>query len=198
MQPEKAGTTSETPYNSYTDPRALLKFPDGQRIDYIMYWSKENVLVETVDCCNPLPPRVGSCPFSYSDHEAVCSKLRITANSASKIESLQGLVDSLEESLQVLNLSLERLSQSRTNYLFKFGFCLILMLLLSCPESTDFLKSYIYIIFNTFHILTVLVSGYFFAMATMWHRIEYNAITAVKSAMSIRLKNQMQLMTKGN
>lgn len=190
-QPEKEGTTSETPYNSYTDVGALNKYPDGQRIDYIFYCSKENVLVETVDCCNPLPPRVGNQSFSYSDHEAVCTKLKITTDSNSKIETSNKLTELLEETMQVLNVSLEKLSSNRANYLIKLGFCLILILVIPrSVETIDFPKLLINLMYNTFRVLIILASGYFFAMATMWNRIERNAITAVKSAITTRLKNQ--------
>jgi len=183
--------TSETPYNSYTDVGALHKFPDGQRIDYIMYCSKENVLVETVDCCNPFPSRIGDLQFSYSDHEAVCTKLRITVDSMLKIDASHNLIDSLEESMQVLDMCLEKLSQTQASYLIKFGFCLMFLLVLPrSVETTEFSKSFINMIYIIFHIMTILVSGYFFAMATVWNRIERYAITAVKSAISTRLKNK--------
>ena len=108
-----------------------------------------------------------------------------------KIDASHNLIDSLEESMQVLDMCLEKLSQTQASYLIKFGFCLMFLLVLPrSVETTEFSKSFINMIYIIFHIMTILVSGYFFAMATVWNRIERYAITAVKSAISTRLKNK--------
>ena len=93
------GMTSETPFNSYTPASSLTKFPHGRRIDYIMCCSKDNLKVDTIDCYNPLPSRVEGRGFSYSDHEAVCSVLRITPN---LIQGQQDLVREVEPTREVL------------------------------------------------------------------------------------------------
>ena len=171
--------TSETPQNSYTAIESLRKFPDGQRIDYIMYLSKHNVSVETVDCYNPLPTRVENRLFSYSDHEAVCTTLRVTVNSSGDMNAKcepqledSCFTESLQDSLVVFDISLEKLSRNRARYLWKFGFCLMLVL---CLPLTNFILSAI-------HIMMILSAGYFCIMATAWNRIELHAIISAKLA----------------
>lgn len=70
--------TCETPNNSYSSPVALKTNPSGKRIDYICFKGKGGVAVKTVSSDVPWPHRVPDELFSYSDHEAVVAKLRIT------------------------------------------------------------------------------------------------------------------------
>jgi hypothetical protein len=58
----KGGETCATPYNTYTAAWERNDFPNGKRIDYIMYSSGPNTKARAVECSLPLPVRI---PSSY-------------------------------------------------------------------------------------------------------------------------------------
>ncbi|KAH8319494.1 hypothetical protein KR067_011372, partial [Drosophila pandora] len=70
--------TNECEHNSYTSPRALAKNPQGIRIDHIFVRGGDEVNAEIVEYTLPLPHRVPGEKFSFSDHEAVLAKLKLT------------------------------------------------------------------------------------------------------------------------
>lgn len=69
--------TCETARNSYSSPVSLKQYPYGKRIDYIIYKGGQNVRVSALTLETPWPDRVPGQPFSYSDHEAVVTRMRI-------------------------------------------------------------------------------------------------------------------------
>jgi len=71
--------TNECGRNSYTSPRALEKNPLGIRIDHIFVRGADHINAEIVEYTLPFPERVPGQKFSYSDHEAVLAKLRLTS-----------------------------------------------------------------------------------------------------------------------
>lgn len=74
--------TNEIPSNSYSSSAQLKTNPFGKRIDYICFKSKYGVSVKTISSEVPWPNRVPNESFSYSDHEAVVAKLRITKSTS--------------------------------------------------------------------------------------------------------------------
>ncbi|XP_023170648.2 putative neutral sphingomyelinase [Drosophila hydei] len=70
--------TNECSRNSYTSSRALIKNPLGIRIDHIFVRGADNIKADIIDYTLPFPDRVPGQKFSYSDHEAVLAKLRLT------------------------------------------------------------------------------------------------------------------------
>lgn len=76
--------TNECGRNSYTSARALAKNPLGIRIDHIFVRGADHIKAEIVEYSLPFPERVPGQKFSYSDHEAVLAKLRLTRLSAAQ------------------------------------------------------------------------------------------------------------------
>jgi sphingomyelin phosphodiesterase 2 len=74
---DEGGETCDCPTNSFAHPTSVTEYPNGKRIDYIMYQPGPNVMCETVHCSLPLPNRVPGKRFSFSDHEAVTATLRM-------------------------------------------------------------------------------------------------------------------------
>ncbi|XP_032599156.1 putative neutral sphingomyelinase [Drosophila grimshawi] len=70
--------TNECARNSYTSKRALAKNPLGIRIDHIFVRSADHIQAEIAEYTLPFPDRVPGQKFSYSDHEAVLAKVRLT------------------------------------------------------------------------------------------------------------------------
>ncbi len=91
------GETCETPQNSFAHPRSLSDWPDGKRIDYIMYAAGPNVHAEAVDCELPLPNRVPGKSFSFSDHEAVTATIRLTRKNGGTGGRMQSVHDFCRE-----------------------------------------------------------------------------------------------------
>ncbi|XP_017862993.1 PREDICTED: putative neutral sphingomyelinase [Drosophila arizonae] len=70
--------TNECSRNSYTSASALAKNPLGIRIDHIFVRGADNIKADIIEYTLPFPERVPGQKFSYSDHEAVLAKLRLT------------------------------------------------------------------------------------------------------------------------
>ncbi|XP_034656692.1 putative neutral sphingomyelinase [Drosophila subobscura] len=70
--------TNECDHNSYTSARALSRNPRGIRIDHIFVRGGDNINAEIVEYTLPLPDRVPGQKFSFSDHEAVLAKLKLS------------------------------------------------------------------------------------------------------------------------
>ncbi|TDG47170.1 hypothetical protein AWZ03_006435 [Drosophila navojoa] len=70
--------TNECSRNSYTSASALAKNPLGIRIDHIFVRGADNIKADIIEYTLPFPERVPGQKFSFSDHEAVMAKLRLT------------------------------------------------------------------------------------------------------------------------
>uniref|UniRef100_A0A914CZA4 sphingomyelin phosphodiesterase n=1 Tax=Acrobeloides nanus TaxID=290746 RepID=A0A914CZA4_9BILA len=70
------GMTCDRPDNCYTNKHQLKRWPEGKRIDYIMYQSgkKHIELVECLTCLDKIP---GS-KLNYSDHIGLHAKFKIS------------------------------------------------------------------------------------------------------------------------
>ncbi|XP_030372724.1 putative neutral sphingomyelinase [Scaptodrosophila lebanonensis] len=77
--------TNECGRNSYTSKRSLAKNPLGIRIDHIFVRGADHIKAHIVDYTLPFPERVPGEKFSYSDHEAVLAKLRLTHITADSV-----------------------------------------------------------------------------------------------------------------
>ena len=190
------GMTSETPHNSYTQAKRLEQCPNGARIDYVMYCNRPGLKVETIECFNPLPSRVGGFEFSYSDHEAVCSKLRVVQqistddedeNNQSITEELKR--DSLNEALQLFDNALKKLSRDGRNYWLLFVGILILLISLPTVGDASGGGGPLRYILAAFRLATTLVDVYCLIMATVWNRIERHGILSGKLAVAIQLES---------
>ncbi|CAK9804754.1 Putative neutral sphingomyelinase [Anthophora plagiata] len=97
--------------NSYTSSKLARKFPEGKRIDHILYKSKNNVKIEVTNFQHPLPKLVPHKNFSYSDHEAIMATLKFSPgeSQSANIE----VKDSLKEAVNICETSLKYMRRQR-------------------------------------------------------------------------------------
>lgn len=146
----------------------------------------------------PMPKRVPGKHHSYSDHEAVCATLELGPSTIQNCTNDQPVVEILNESCTVLDNALRSLRQQETFYLSIF---LILFAVL-CSSSywsqidVPWPLSYLSlpsIIIQLIRILITTLMIFAFVMATLWNRIEHNAIRGTISAMKLQLNNLQSL-----
>lgn len=182
--------TSETPFNSYTASSSLQSCPAGKRIDYILSSSREGIKVEVLDCFLPLPSRIQDLAFSYSDHEAVCARLRVTksreGDTNEENESRPEQIKALEEAVSVCEVALCALDSNKR--FFYLLLSITAVLLISLPHHGLERGAFYNYLLLIAHIVFGLVGAFFLVMATVWNRIERHAILAGKLGMSVRLK----------
>ena len=142
---EEGGETSETPNNSYTARAALRDCPAGRRIDYILYSPGPNIQADTVACVLPLRDRIPGKNISFSDHEAVAAKLRVTRKTESpgmtsrdyiRLQSVRDLGEKLEcvdQAKDILRASLKGAGHRRNFYLLAAALCFLLLILAVVP-----------------------------------------------------------------
>lgn len=189
--------TNECAHNTYTRPSVKQKFPNGKRIDYILYRNGLNTDVKVIDYALPLPEFIPEQKVSYSDHEAVYAKLSVSERSntneiyhdegtCASIAKING-VDyeaTLNEGIRVCDEILRRLQSDRRIY-FIMAFTIFIGLL----YMIDFHPSYGWKL--AFVILKTIISGlalFFVFMATMWNAIERNGILSSKLSMEMALQ----------
>ncbi|XP_017029827.1 putative neutral sphingomyelinase [Drosophila kikkawai] len=80
--------TNECEHNSYTSPRARARNPQGIRIDHIFVRGGDQVVAEIAEYKLPFPNRVPGEKFSFSDHEAVLAKLRLSRPTVSEARTI--------------------------------------------------------------------------------------------------------------
>ena len=181
---ELMGMTNATPNNSYTSRQQLKEFPYGQRIDYVFYWAKSHLKMETVDCTNPLPRRVPGHQFSYSDHEAVCCRLKISNSSSVSEETLDQsrLNRHRMKLLDVLRNALVDLQEDRRLYWAGFT-AASLLLVFSLVTHFHYLQwafgGHLWL-WNCFWFVLVffltVTSLFCIAMAVVWNRTERESL----------------------
>lgn len=193
--------TNEMAKNSYTDPEAVKRSPQGKRIDYIMYRFGDNFEGRLLEHRLPLPERIPGKQISYSDHEAVYAKIILKkSNSASAIQHLmscgagesdgkcesseQETILALRESIVICNESLKQLESHRRSYsLMAIGVIIVLLNMLELEAPYGLKSAYL--------LLKFLLCGFvifFIFMATIWNVMEKHGILAGKLSMEIALK----------
>ncbi len=147
-----------------------------------MYVSRKGLEVRTVDCYNPLPNRVEGKEFSYSDHEAVCSKLRILpTETAEKVQ--EPVKEILEEALELCQKALDKLLKDRLVYWLLFA--TVLVLLCALPDFSSWVVYYPLVFLR---LMSILTCAYCCIMATIWNRIERHGIRAAILSLTTRLE----------
>jgi len=175
---QEGGETSETPSNSYTHRSALRDSPAGKRIDYIMYMSGPNTKVETISCSLPLPNRVPGKNISYSDHEGVTAKIRLsrsgdqqlTARDYVRSQSIKELDQKrfvVEKGKEILLHSLRNSRYMKVMYLISALICALLLGL-----------TFIRIPLDTALYLTLLDIGFFIVRLCLTLSISYQLLMA--------------------
>lgn len=179
--------TNECEKNTYTPSELCKKLPNGKRIDFIMYRAGRDYDGFVKEHKHPFPELVPGEKFSYSDHEAVLSKIVIESKKQETIKyssNTNCAAGGLEESIKTCNESLKLLESHRRSYLLMaLGIVIILF------SMIDILPPYglktLYLVFK------ILLSGliiFFVFMATLWNSMEKHGILAGKMSMELSLK----------
>lgn len=177
--------TFGTAQNSYTPPSVLRKAPLGQRIDYVLFKGGHRAQVTQELYSLPLPDTVPGETFSYSDHEAVMAKFKITRDVnviAGKSIDLERQCAVLKKGLEICDKALQNVGSHRKQYWMMAVALLLVLIAMLCVEwGTTPLVPFI----------TALMC-YMIFMATLWNNMEVNGILAGKLGMEItqaRLKS---------
>lgn len=126
----------------------------------------------------PLLANVPNCKFSYSDHEAVTTKLMIFDKKTDNVEAaVANYMQALGEGLVVCREAFTTLRYSAKKYLI-YALSLLLLLL-----STVGMAERTYV--DIPRLLVVIVMFYFLIMGTVWNRIEWNGVLSGQKAMEI-------------
>lgn len=186
---QKDFATNESLSNSYT-PSSLLKSDcNGKRIDYILYEGGPKMKADVLKYSMPLPDRVPECNYSYSDHEGVTATLIINPNESNVRNKDNSTLETvLNESILICDDAIKKCINHKRIYGF---FSVILFLLLIITISTDapfglnVLYHIVRVILTVFLIFTII-------MATLWNKIERNAVIAGRLAMEVSLRKPLK------
>ncbi|XP_045618331.1 putative neutral sphingomyelinase isoform X2 [Procambarus clarkii] len=189
--PGSNGESNETPANSYTNVKALIDNPSGNRIDYVFYQASKTHKVKTKVCDQPWPQRVPQQDFSFSDHEAVRSILTITPikedETTESITEVQAQTDALLESSAVCEQGLKKVAISRRFYItlailvtvLQLGYLVVLSL-----ETSPGLR----ISLGILSMILMIFLVYFLFMGTVFYHIEYNGVKSTRQAIKCHLE----------
>ena len=193
----EGGETSETPSNSYTARSALRACPAGKRIDYILYSPGPNIQADTLACVLPLRDRVPGKNISFSDHEAVAAKLRISRKTESpavtsrdfiRMQSVKDLSQKLEcvdQAQDILRASLRSAGHRRNFYLLGSALCFLLLILAFVPviEYSDYVA--LDVVLFIVRLVLVVVTVYLFLMSVLFFRKESHALRGTLASLEV-------------
>ncbi|KAK0183466.1 hypothetical protein PV327_001504 [Microctonus hyperodae] len=177
--------TSECANNSYTSEKIARKFPQGKRIDHILYLGSKNIKMDVLSYRQPFPKRVPNMNFSFSDHEAVMAEFQLTEGEYSVVD-----VDprgSLKDALNICRNSLQDIKRQRLWYLVA---SLLLILPLTFSIGLDPIIGSIaaVISLNIFRLFVTAILCYTLFMSSIWNSVECNALKAGLLEMEIHLQ----------
>ena len=188
------GETNETVDNSFTPTNGQPK-----RIDYIMYRAGPGLDAETSNCWFPLPQRIPDMPYSYSDHEAVASVIKLTRPKSSRFQSgpefrrslslnnRSDTVRAVKDANDIIDKSLRQVDSDQTKYVF-YTFFLLLLLVLSFIPSAFIPESYYLALDLAFFIPRFVVTVFiaiFFLMASIFNKRERNALIGTRKELQL-------------
>ena len=193
----EGGETSETPSNSYTARSALRACPTGKRIDYILYSPGPNIQADTLACVLPLRDRIPGKNISFSDHEAVAAKLRISRKTESpgvtsrdfiRLQSMRDLSEKLEcvdQAQDILRGSLKSAGHRRNFYLLGAALCFLLLILAFVPviEYSDYVA--LDVVLFIVRLVLVVVTVYLFLMSVLFFRKESHALRGTLASLEV-------------
>ncbi|ODM99023.1 putative neutral sphingomyelinase [Orchesella cincta] len=176
--------TCKTERNSYSSLSSLKTNPFGKRIDYVAFKGGPTVNVFALRCETSWPDRVPGQTFSYSDHEAVVAKLRVSKFVMGSILIAPAVLEEerkneiLEESIEVCDHALTHLEASKKMYIL---LSIAMFMLLTITANLEFPLAPV--------LRVVLLFLLFFAvfMSVIWHRMEVHGILSGKLGMVIEL-----------
>lgn len=178
--------TNECGHNTYTTKNMREQQPIGKRIDYILYRGGVGYHADVAEFALPLPHNVPEQTFSYSDHEAVYSRISIRKVASDGVDCRDNghslgidYADTLREGIEVCESILRRLRSDKNVY-----FIMALLLIIPLFYIIDVYPPFGWGLL--FLLAKVIFSGiviFFVFMATMWNSIERNGILSTKLAM---------------
>lgn len=195
--------TNECKHNSYTPKTLGEKNPIGIRIDHIFVRSSELYDVQVSEYSLPLPDRIPGTKISYSDHEAVMTKLKLTSKQclSDKLEefcqkrpsslelSEMKTITVLQECVHLCETSLHKLKTDRILYFSIAIFVTFLLLaLVDYSVPVGFKSLYLLLKFILFGIVLFALF-----MGSLWNYMERNGILSGKTSMEIKLRRLEQL-----
>lgn len=184
--------THECPRNTYTPKSLIKKNPQGIRIDYIFIRGNDNSVVQVLHHGISIPDRVPGEKFSYSDHEAVLARIKISQDSSQapdefsegdKVSISAESQDVLQKAIQLCENSLESLLFDRKFY-FTVALIVLFILITFIDQSVPYGYKTVYLICK---LCLFGVAMYFVFMGTFWNMIEKNGILSMKHSMEIKL-----------
>lgn len=176
QKPSAHSGTHEYVYNSYTSGDISSKKPEGIRIDYILYRENLEVNCEVDSYELPLLGKIPDLNISYSDHEAVHTRLTISKKIrssevfavASNKTVIKDNIKNLKECITTCNNSLKQLESHRRSYtMFALGLVVILFNIVEIDPRYGFKTAYMILKF-----LLVGLTLFFVFMATLWNIME--------------------------
>lgn len=179
--------TNETSYNTYSPLNSRPK-----RIDYILYGGRA---VCSAVYSQPLPNRVPGTNHSYSDHEAVCASIElVTRESFASNNHVSSNSEELEkiylDSINVLNNELVTLNVKKRTYFIASIILFAALWIAGTDGSHHAIFDWLpipYMLIRIGKIVITAVALFTLIMATMWDRIESNAIKETIQSMKLQL-----------
>ncbi|XP_055917576.1 putative neutral sphingomyelinase [Eupeodes corollae] len=204
--PDENIGTNECHHNSYTSKKLSEKNPNGIRIDHIFIRSAESYDAHIAKYSLPLPERIPGMKISYSDHEAVMTKLKLTSKQCSsdklvddknefceKQSSLEEselkTIEVLQECVHLCETSLHKLKTDRILY-FSIAIFVTFLLLALVDYSVPIGFKTLYLLLK-FILFGIILFALF--MGSLWNYIEQNGILSGKTSMEIKLRRLGEL-----
>ncbi|KAK3927734.1 Putative neutral sphingomyelinase [Frankliniella fusca] len=170
--------TFATAQNSYTPTKLSRKSPNGQRIDYVLYKGGHRAQITQESYSLPLPETVPGETFSYSDHEAVMAKFKIshvgnaTSGHSMDLERQSAVV---QKALEICDEALARVGRHRKQYwMMSVALLLVIIAMLWVEWGIKPLVPFI-----------TAIMCYMIFMATLWNNMEVNGILAGKLGLQV-------------
>lgn len=182
--------THETLNNTYTGANAK-----GIRIDYILYRATDNYKCEVEKYDLPFIDKIPELNISYSDHEAVLTRFKISPKPADEVAEIHDIsiitdhITNLEECIAQCNHSLKHLDSHRKSYsVMAIGMSILLINIVEFDPSYGFKTAYM--------IMKFILCGFilfFIFMASLWNMMERRAVLSGKLSMENALTHHYQL-----
>jgi sphingomyelin phosphodiesterase 2 len=189
QKPSNHFATHEYSYNTYTKGE-ITGAKEGIRIDYVLFRGGRGFDCNVEQYELPLLDKIPEHNISYSDHEAVHTKISFTKrigdspNGVDKSIILDN-IKNLKECIATCNNSLKALESHRRSYsMMAIGLFVILINIMEITPAYGFKTIYLIVKF-----LIIGLTFFLVFMASIWNIMEKHGILAGKLAMEIALGN---------
>ncbi|KAL7043735.1 hypothetical protein ACKWTF_001644 [Chironomus riparius] len=190
--------THEYKNNTYT-PKEVVNGKDGIRIDYVLYRSGSDYDCEVEEYNLPLLDMIPEHNISYSDHEAVHTRISFRKKEKRSSRELDRMaltdnIKNLKECITTCKNSLKALESHRRSYsMMAIGLVVILINILEISPAYGFKTIYFIVKF-----LIVGMTIFFAFMASLWNVMEKHGILSGKLAMEIALKRDEAVLNESS